>query len=181
MTEKEKMLAGQPYDAWDETLLAERMRAKSLCHKFNMADPTDLPARMAIMAELVNLKGKAHFEPNFFCDYGYNITVGDNFYANHNLTILDVCEVVIGDHVLFGPHVMIAGGAHPTDPEQRKHTEYGAPIRIGDNVWVGGNVSIMPGITIGDNCVIGAGSVVTKNIPANSIAVGNPCQVKKSV
>lgn len=181
MTEKEKMLAGLPYDAWDETLLKDRMNAKAACHRFNLADPVKLDERMAILKELVSFQGQAHMEPNFFCDYGYNIKIGNNFYANHNLTIVDVCEVSIGENVMFGPHVMISTGTHPLDPIERQKTEYGAKIRIGNDVWVGGNASILPGVTIGNNCVIGAGSVVNRDIPDNSVAVGNPCRVIKSV
>ncbi|WP_392339789.1 sugar O-acetyltransferase [Moritella marina] len=181
VTEKEKMLAGLPYDAWEETLLKDRMRAKSICHQFNMHDPVKLDERMAILKGLLSIKGAAHMEPNFFCDYGYNIEIGSDFYANHNLTIIDVCKVTIGNNVLFGPHVMISTGTHPLDPIERQKTEYGSAITIGNDVWVGGNVSILPGVTIGDNCVIGAGSVVTRDIPNNSVAVGNPCRVMKSV
>ncbi len=181
MTEKEKMLAGLPYDAWDPELHEDRMRAKSMCHRFNMADPTDLAGRMAILAGLLSIKDKAHIEPVFFCDYGYNIVLGSNFYANHNLTIVDVCEVTIGDNVMFGPQVMISTATHPIDARERRKTEYGEPITIGNDVWLGGCVSVLPGVSIGDNCVIGAGSVVNRDIPANTVAVGNPCRVKKAV
>ncbi|AAN55012.1 sugar O-acetyltransferase [Shewanella oneidensis MR-1] len=181
MTEKQKMLAGQPYKAWDDALLAERMRAKSICHQFNQADPTLLDARMAHLRGLLDIPACAHIEPNFFCDYGYNIHIGKQFYANHNLTILDVCSVLIGDNVMFGPHVMISTATHPIDPIARQTIEYGAPIQIGNNVWLGGNVSVLPGVIIGDNCVIGAGSVVNKSIPSNCVAAGNPCKVIKPI
>jgi len=181
MTEKEKMLAGQSYDAWDEELLADRTRAKAACHAFNLHDPGALDARMAILRELLIFDGSAHMEPSFYCDYGYNIEIGSDFYANHNLTILDVCRVSIGHHVMIGPNVMISTATHPLDPIQRRDTEFGKPITIGNDVWLGGNISILPGVTIGDNCVIGAGAVVTKDVPANSVAVGNPCRVMKSV
>ncbi|PQJ89220.1 sugar O-acetyltransferase [Aliivibrio sifiae] len=181
MTEKEKMLAGLPYDAWDEILLNDRMNAKVQCHQFNLADPTKLDERVGILKKLLCIKDNAHMEPNFFCDYGYNIEIGSNFYSNHNLTIVDVCKVTIGNNVLFGPHVMISTGTHPLDPIERQKTEYGASISIGNDVWVGGNVSILPGVKIGNNCVIGAGSVVNRDIPDNSVAVGNPCRVIKSV
>ncbi|AQQ67053.1 maltose acetyltransferase [Microbulbifer agarilyticus] len=181
MTEKEKMLAGLPYDAWDETLLSERMAAKSICHRFNTYDPTKLNERMALLSDFLTMKGSAHIEPNFYCDYGYNIRLGNNFYSNHNLTILDVCTVDIGDNVLLGPQVMISTATHPIDALERSTTEYGKPISIGSDVWIGGNVSILPGVSIGSNCVIGAGSVVNKNIPANCVAVGSPCKVVKSV
>ncbi|MCW8126430.1 sugar O-acetyltransferase [Microbulbifer halophilus] len=180
-SEKDKMLAGQPYVATDAELVAARMRAKSLCHRFNIADPTDLPARMAPLRDLLELAGEAHIEPNFFCDYGFNICIGESFYANHNLTILDVCRVEIGANVLFGPGVMLSAATHPLDPVERLTTESGAPIRIGDSVWLGGNVAVLPGVTIGDNCVIGAGSVVNRDIPSNTLAVGNPCRVVREL
>ena len=107
--------------------------------------------------------------------------MGSNFYSNHNLTIIDVCKVTIGDNVMFGPHVIVSTAAHPIDPAERRKTEFGAPITIGSDVWLGGNVSVLPGITIGDNCVIGAGSVINKDIPANTVAVGIPCKVVKSL
>ncbi len=181
MTEKEKMLAGLPYDAWDEELLQERMHAKAVCHQFNQFDPTRLEQRMALLSALLLIRGQAHIEPNFFCDYGYNIELGSNFYSNHNLTILDVCRVTIGDNVSIGPHVMISTATHPLDAVERRSTEYGKAIVIGDDVWIGGNVSILPGVTIGNQCVIGAGSVVTRDIPDNSLAVGIPCTVKQKV
>lgn len=181
MTEKEKMLNGLPYGAWDEVLFKERMHAKAVCHQFNNFDPTKLNERMKLLSNLLYMKGEAHIEPIFFCDYGYNIEVGENFYSNHNLTILDVCKVKIGSNVLIGPHVMISTATHPLDPLERRETEYGKDITIGNDVWIGGNVSILPGVTIGNNCVIGAGSVVNKDIPNNSVAVGNPCKIIKSV
>ncbi len=181
MTEKEKMLAGLAYDANVEVLVKERMYAKSICHEFNQYNPLDLEGRMSLLRSLLTIKGTAHIEPVFFCDYGYNIHLGDNFYSNHNLTILDVCSVEIGDNVFIGPHVMITTATHPTDPIERRSTEFGQGITIGNDVWVGGNVSILPGVTIGNNCVIGAGSVVNRDIPDNSLAVGNPCRVKKQL
>lgn len=181
MTEKEKMLKGLSYSSSDPALKKERLYAKSLCHQFNMHDPTELEERMAILQKLLSIKDSAHIEPNFFCDYGYNIKIGANFYANHNLTILDVCAVSIGDNVMFGPHVMVATGTHPIDPIERRKDEYGAPITIGNDVWLGGNVSVLPGVNIGNQCVIGASSVVTQNIPDNSVAYGNPCRVMKSI
>ncbi|CAM3948535.1 MULTISPECIES: sugar O-acetyltransferase [Pseudoalteromonas] len=181
ITEFEKMLAGLPYKASEPELVKARSLAKLACHQFNLADPTTPHVRIKILAELLKFKGKAYLEPMFYCDYGFNIELGDNFYANHNLTILDVCKVTIGNNVMFGPNVMISTATHPIDPIERRSTESGSPITIGNDVWLGGNVSVLPGVSIGDRCVIGAGSVVTKNIPANSVAVGNPCKVIRSI
>ena len=181
MTEKEKMLAGQAYSGRDPELVHDRQEAKVMCHRFNLADPRDTQARMAILAERVQFCGDAHMEPSFYCDYGYNIVLGANFYSNHNLTILDVCKVTIGENAFIGPNVMISAASHPIDPVERLHGEDGAPVWIGDNVWLGGNVAVLPGVRIGHNCVIGAGSVVTRDIPDNSVAVGNPCRVVKHI
>jgi maltose O-acetyltransferase len=181
MTELEKMLAGLSYDSWDPALVDHRKIAKSICHRFNLADPADPEGRMVILAGLLKFKGTAHIEPNFFCDYGFNIHIGHGFYSNHNLTILDVCRVDIGDRVMFGPNVMLSTATHPVDPVTRRDTGYGAPIKIGDNSWLGGNVSVLPGISIGRNSVVGAGSVVTRDLPDNVVAAGNPCRVIRSV
>lgn len=179
MDEKSKMLAGLPYDAWDKQLLQERMRAKQLCHRFNQLQPEQHKVRSKIISELINTKGSVLIEPNFWVDYGYNIFVGKRFYSNHNLTILDCCEVKIGDNVMCAPNVLISTATHPIDPIERQTTEYGAPITIGDNVWIGGNAAIMPGVTIGSGTTIGAGSIVTKDIPSNCVAVGSPCRAIK--
>lgn len=181
MTEKEKMLSGLPYDPWDSKLVSDRMHAKTVCHKFNLFDPIKLIERMSLLRGILSIQGEAHMEPNFFCDYGWNIEIGSNFYSNHNLTIIDVCNVSIGDNVLLGPNVILSTAAHPIDPIERRKTEYGAPISIGNDVWIGGNVTILPGVKIGHNCVVGAGSVVTKNVPNNSVAVGSPCRVTRSI
>jgi len=181
MSEKEKMLSGALYNALDVELSKDRVKAKSICHQFNLADPTHLDARMALLSTLLDIGDHSHIEPQFFCDFGYNISLGHHFYSNHHLTILDTCEVSIGDYVFIGPHVMISTATHPIDALERQTLESGAPIRIGDNVWIGGNVSILPGVTIGENCVIGAGSVVNKDIPPHSVAAGVPCRVIKSL
>ncbi|WP_086933103.1 sugar O-acetyltransferase [Agarilytica rhodophyticola] len=181
MTEKENMIHGLAYNSRDPILTQERLHAKSLCHQFNIYDPNKLEERMAILRQLILFKGTAHIEPNFFCDYGYNITIGDSFYANHNLTILDVCPVAIGDNVMLGPNVMISTATHPLNPIERKTTEYGTPIHIGDDVWIGGNAAVLPGVTIGNGSVIGASSVVTKDIPEGVLAFGNPCRVIRSI
>lgn len=181
MTEQEKMLAGLPYDPMDSELIKGRKKAKLVCFQFNQTPPNQARRRKELLSDLLNHQGKFYIEPDFYCDYGYNITLGHNFYSNHHLTILDVCKVSIGDHVFIGPHVMISTATHPVDPVERRSTEYGAPITIGNDCWIGGNVSILAGVIIGDNCTIGAGSVVNKDIPSNSVAVGNPCRVVKTL
>ena len=121
-------------------------------------------------------------EPNFYCDYGYNIEIGENFYSNHNLVILDPAKVIFGDNVFIGPNCGFYTASHPLEAEERnKGIEMAKPIKVGNNVWFGGNVTVLPGVTIGDNCVVGAGSVVVKDIPANSVAVGNPCKLIRTI
>ena len=182
-TEKEKMLSGKLYKAAGEELLAERQYAKELVFDFNRSGPAELVKRKEIIKKLFGKTGNNFFvEPTFRCDYGYNIEIGENFYANYNCTILDCAKVIIGDNVLLAPNVSLFTAGHPIHYELRNQEfEYAFPITIGNNVWIGGNVVINPGITIGDNTVIGSGSVVTKNIPANVIAVGNPCKVLRQI
>lgn len=182
-SEKEKMLSGKPYKSFGEELLRERQLAKELIFDFNALRPAEIDKRNDIIKKLFGKTGKTFFiEPPFRCDYGYNIEVGENFYANYNCIILDCAKVIIGDNVLFAPNVSLYTAGHPIHYEIRnQEIEYAFPITIGNNVWIGGNVVINPGITIGDNTVIGAGSVVTKNIPANVIAVGNPCKVLRQI
>jgi len=181
MTEQEKMLAGLPYNPMDPQLIKQRKKAKLACFQFNQTPPNQPKKRKDALSDLLHSKGKFYIEPDFYCDYGYNISLGNNFYSNHHLTILDVCSVSFGDNVFIGPHVMISTATHPIDPVERRSTEFGAAITVGSDCWIGGNVSILAGVTIGDNCTIGAGSVVNKDIPANSVAVGNPCRVVKSL
>ncbi len=182
MTEKEKMLAGELYYAGDE-LAKELRRAKCKIHEINNMHPEEMQSREEAFRGLFHSIGeKFNIESPFFCDYGSNITIGENFYANHNCVILDCAKVVIGDNVLFGPNVSIFTAGHPVDIDLRlKSLEYAFPITIGDNVWIGGGTIINPGITIGDGSVIGAGSVVTKDIPANVVAVGSPCRVLREI
>ena len=179
MTEKDKMLAGKAYLASEEQLVKERQYAKQVLFKFNNMDPVLVEERHNLLRELLGqTKENFYFEPPFRCDYGYNIEIGNNFYANYNLTILDCAKVKIGDNVLIAPNVSLFTAGHPIHHEPRNQEyEYALPIMIGNNVWIGGNTVVNPGVKIGDNCVIGSGSVVTKDIPANSIAVGNPCRV----
>ena len=181
---KKKMLAGQIYDAnYDKELFEKRILAKDLCQKFNNCEFTKLEEKKKILENLfqkeINIMG---IEPNFYCDYGFNIYLGKNFYSNHNLVILDANKVEFGDNVFIGPNCSLYTSGHPLDYETRnKGLEYAKPIKVGNNVWIGGNVCVMPGVTIGDNVVIGAGSVVNKNIPSNCVAVGNPCKVIKGI
>ncbi|WKB80363.1 sugar O-acetyltransferase [Cellulophaga omnivescoria] len=182
-SEKDKMLSGKPYSPYNKQLAAERLKAKDIVFNFNSRRPSQLKEQKQ---DLVLLLGKTpkrfYIEPPFRCDYGYNIELGANFFANYNLTILDCAKVAIGDNVMLGPNVAIYTATHPIHHTIRnKHYEHALPITIGNNVWVGGNVVINPGVTIGDNSVIGSGSVVTKNIPSNVIAVGNPCVVKRQI
>ncbi len=184
MTEKEKMLAGMIYDAnYDPALIAERQDCKEMCRDYNDLRPKDMEGREALLRKLLGeVKGSILIEQPFYCDYGYNIKVGENFYANFNLVILDGAPVTFGDNVFIAPDCGFYTAGHPLDATERnKGLEYARPITVGDNVWIGAKVCVLPGVTIGDNCVIGAGSVVNRDIPANSLAVGNPCRVVKKI
>ena len=178
MTEKEKMLAGELYDAnYNEELIKDRYVIKDKCFEYNNIKPSDLENRKKLIKEILG-KTKENFliEQPFMCDYGYNIEVGENFYANHNLIILDANKVEFGDNVFIAPNCSFY-----TAGQRNKGLEYAKPIKIGNNVWIGGNVSVLPGVTIGDNVVIRAGSIVNKDVPANVVAVGNPCRVIKEI
>ena len=182
MTEKEKMLNGESYFAYDPELMQDHHHAKELCQQYNQITVSDTQEKSRVLKELFQADYAAHIEANFFCDYGYNIKLGKNFYANHNLIILDGAPVIIGDNVMIAPNVGIYTTGHPIDVAQRiAGIAFSHAITIGNNVWIGGGVNICPGVTIGDNCVIGAGALVTQDIPDNSIAVGNPCRVIKSI
>jgi maltose O-acetyltransferase len=181
-SEKEKMLAGDLYNAADEELSKEREYARNLTFEFNHTSPSEKEKRQEIIKQLIIAKGFFNIEVPFNCDYGYNIQVGDNFYANYGCIILDVNKVTIGDNVLLAPNVQIYTATHPVDPMERlTGKEFAKPIAIGNNVWIGGGAIICPGVKIGDNVTIGAGSVVTKDIPDNVIAAGNPCRVIKNI
>lgn len=179
MTEREKMENGELYYANDAELVADRVKAKKLCAEYNTLEYNDYQKKTRLLDRLLALRGEnAWIEADFFCDYGYNIVIGDNFYANHNCVILDCADVVFGDNIYIGPNCGFYTAGHPVDAEMRnKGYEYAKPIKIGNNVWIGGSVSVMPGVTIGDDVVIGGGSVVTKDIPSGSVAWGNPCRV----
>ena len=180
-SEKHKMLNEEFYNAGGEELTKEREYAKDLCYEYNNLRPSEEGKMKEIIKKLFKSTGKV-FKINspFFCDYGYNIIIGENFHANHNLIILDVCEVSFGNNVFIGPNVGIYTAGHPVNVELRNNgLEFGKKIKIGNNVWIGGSVCILPGVTIGDNVTIGAGSVVTKDIPSNVTTFGNPCKIHK--
>ena len=179
MNQKERMLAELPYRAWLDGLAEERQETKKKVFQFNHTSPEKQETLDRLIREIIGVHGeKLTVEQPFHCDYGSNIEVGENFFANYNLTILDVAKVVIGSNVQIAPNVSIYTAGHPLDPEARNSGyEYGIGITIGDNVWIGGNTVINAGVLIVSNVVIGSGSVVTKDIPDNAIAVGNPCRV----
>tara|TARA_R110002020_G_scaffold50773_7_gene143567 strand:- start:248 stop:817 length:570 start_codon:yes stop_codon:yes gene_type:complete len=181
-TEREKMLAGELYDALDPDLLKQRVRARELCFELNSSRPGDQQIRKQIFKDMLGCGGETVWlEPPFYCDYGSNIYLGNRVYFNFNCVILDVCEVQIGDFTFFGPGVQIYTATHPLNAELRRSQEFGKPVTIGSDVWVGGSTIICPGVTIGSKTVIGAGSVVTKDIPAGVLAAGNPCRVIRSL
>lgn len=184
MTEKEKMLLGELYNPnFDEELINERNMAKDKCFEYNNIKPLNLEERKAFLKDMLgDSKDNFLIEQPFLCDYGYNIHIGENFYSNHNLVILDAGKVTFGDNVFVAPNCGFYTSDHPIEYSLRnKGIEYAKPINIGNNVWIGGNVVVLPGVTIGDNVVIGAGSVVNKDIPSNVVAVGNPCRVIKNI
>lgn len=183
MDQKERMLAGLPYKAWLDGLSEERMENKKRIYRYNNLSPEQGEEQAALIKEIIGKCGEnIWIETPFHCDYGWNIEVGENFFANYNLTVLDVGKVIIGKNAQIAPNVSIYTAGHPVHPDSRNTGyEYGIGVTIGDNVWLGGNTVINPGVTIGNNVVIGAGSVVTKDIPDNSIAVGNPCRVLRTI
>lgn len=182
MTEEEKMLAGELYNSSDSQLVEKLINAKKQCNKYNNLAFEDIEQGKEIIKKLFNKTGNNFsIMPNFYCDYGFNIEIGENFYSNHNLVILDANKVTFGENVQIGPNCGFYTSGHPLEKETRRKVEFAKPITIGNDVWIGGNVCVLPGVTIGDNTVIGAGSVVTKDIPANVIAVGNPCRVIRKI
>lgn len=183
MNNKEKMLNGYLYDATDLGLYKERLYAKDLCFKYNHTKPSNVNERQKIIRELLSEIGEIfNIESDFWCDYGYNIKAGNNFYINHNCVMLDCAKIEFGDNVLIAPNCGFYTAGHPLDVEKRsKWIEYAYPIYVGNNVWFGANTIVLPNVKIGDNVVIGAGSVVTKDIPSNTLAYGSPCRVIREI
>ena len=181
-TEREKMLAGELYDALDPDLVADRHRVRDLCRKLNASSDADEELRRTLCEQIFGKGGDTVWmQPPFYCDYGSNIELGERVFFNFNCIVLDVCRVRIGDHTLFGPGVQVLTPMHPLDAALRRREEYGKPIDIGSDVWVGAGALILPGVTVGSGAVIGAGSVVTRDVPAGVLAAGNPCRVIREI
>lgn len=182
-TEKEKMLSGELYQAADPELVNDRLNARRLTRLFNQSLETDHEPRLELLKELFGSTGNHYYvEPSFRCDYGYNIHVGENFYANFDCVFLDVCEIRIGDNCFLAPGVHIYTAAHPLDAQERiSGAEFGKPVAIGHNVWIGGRAVINPGVKIGNNAVIASGAVVTKDVPDNAVVGGCPAKIIKQI
>ena len=181
-TERKRMLAGELYDPFDPELVAARVRARDLCQALNATGEAQQEERRRILRELFGAGGDSVWmQPPFFCDYGSNIELGERVYFNFNCVVLDVCKVKIGDFTLFGPAVQIYTPLHPLNAELRRKEELGKPVEIGADVWVGGGALILPGVKIGSRAVIGAGSVVTRDVPEGVFAAGNPCRVIREI
>ena len=184
MTEKQRMEAGIIYDPADEQIVEEQTKCLDLLYAFNQTRPTEMKKREALLKEMFGAMGEGcYIEPPFHANWGgKHCYFGDYVYANFNLTMVDDGNIYVGDRVMFGPNVVLATPNHPINIRLRAHSlQYNKEIHIGNNVWIGANVVVVPGVTIGDNSVIGAGSVVTKDIPANVVAVGNPCRVLREI
>ena len=176
------MIAGEPYDPNDPALAAARDRARDLCHALNATRERERPERRRLWTELFAAGGDTVWiEPPFYCDYGFNITLGERVFFNFNCVVLDVCPVRIGDCTLFGPGAQVLTPLHPFDAQRRRREEFGRPVEIGRDVWVGAGALILPGVRVGDRAIIGAGSVVTRDIPADTFAAGNPCRPIRDV
>jgi maltose O-acetyltransferase len=181
-SEKDRMLAGELYDPLDPDLVAARIRARDLCQSLNATREGDQEIRRRILTELFGSGGESVWmQPPFFCDYGANIHLGKRVFFNFDCVVLDVCQVRIGDFSQFGPAVQIYTATHPMNAELRRKQEFGKPIEIGDDVWVGGGAIICPGVTIGSRTVIGAGSVVTRDMPEGVFCAGNPCRIIRNI
>ena len=178
------MMSGEPYDASDNTELLDILQeTQEMCRNYNDLRPSQQEEKDALIKRILGRTGEQLkvLQP-FFCDYGFNIEVGENFFANTNMVILDEAKVTFGDHVFIGPNCSFYTPCHPIDAESRNAgKQWSLPVNVGNNVWFGGNVTVCPGVSIGDNAVIGAGSVVTHDIPANVVAAGNPCEIIKSI
>ncbi len=184
MSEKEKMINGELYmPDKDEELFNDRLKCKMLCHQYNNLAPDKLDERKELIKQILGkTKNKFYIEQTFYCDYGYNIEIGENFYSNHNLVILDCAKVKFGNNVFIGPNCGFYTAEHPLDFETRnKGLEFAKPITVGDNVWIGGGVSVVSNVTIGNNVVIAAGAVVTKDIPDNCVVGGVPAKLIKNI
>ena len=183
MTEQEKCSQGLLYDTAFPGREEAHIACAELCYDYNHTRPSDMEGRERLLRKIFGKLGKnPYVEPMLFCGFGFNIEAGDNFFANNNCVFVDPGKIIFGDDVKIAPQCGFYTALHPLDPQQRRdNLEAAYPITVGNNVWFGGGVKVLPGVTIGDNCVIGAGSVVTKDIPANCLAVGNPCQVVRTV
>ncbi|MGI9473075.1 MAG: sugar O-acetyltransferase [Rubripirellula sp.] len=182
MTEMQKMLSGELYDARDPELVDARERARDLCQDLNATREGDVERRRSLVQQLFHSGGDSVWlQPPFHCDYGFNIELGDQVYFNFNCVILDVCRVQLGDFVFLGPGVHLYTATHPIAPAARRTEEFGKPVTIGNDVWIGGGSIVCPGVTIGSETVIGAGSVVTRPIPEGVVAAGNPCRVLREL
>jgi maltose O-acetyltransferase len=181
-SEKEKMLAGELYNPLDPELVRDRLFVRERCMDFNQSRSADTAGRAQILEKIFGKQTDVWLEPPFYCDYGTNITLGSKVFFNFNCVVLDVMAVHIGNHTMFGPSVQIYTAMHPVDADERRRgLEFAKPVRIGSDIWVGGGAIICPGVTIGDRTVIGAGSVVTRDLPADVFAAGNPCRVVKNL
>lgn len=183
MNAKERMKSGKIYFCTDEELAKEQLRRLDRLYDFNQTRPSEMPKRMALLKGILAEVGEnCYVEPPLHANWGCHTHFGNNVYANFNLTLVDDTDIYVGDGVLFGPNVVVAVAGHPVDPDlRRKVAQFNLPVHIGNNVWIGAGAIILPGIAIGDNSVIGAGSVVTKDVPANVVAVGNPCRVLREI
>ncbi len=184
MTEMEKAQKGYLYDAnYDRELIEARTRCADLCYDFNQCRPSDTETQRKLLWQILgSIKGTPVITAPFYCDYGFNISIGENFYTNHNVTILDGARVTFGDNVFIAPNCVFSTAGHALDSELRNRgLEIALPITVGDSVWIGANTAVLPGVTIGSNTIIGAGSVVNRDIPEGVIAVGNPCRVVRKI
>lgn len=183
MSVRDKMHTSQVYYCDDQSLIAEQQACLETLYDFNHCRPSQFAQRDELLRTLLGSVGKAcYIEPPLRANWGRHTYIGDNFYANFNLTLVDDTTITIGNHVMFGPNVVLTTAGHPVDPDRRRNVaQFNIPITIEDNVWIGANVVVLPGVTVGENSVIGAGSVVTKDIPANVVAVGNPCRVLRDI